>query len=96
MAGYLVEWLSQVQEEAARNRAKPSPPKPSQSLAASVMTWWNGVPSESRKEHYHMHELAELFGVAPRLLGPALHQAGWTRHRKWRGCYERVWRPPNA
>lgn len=65
-------------------------------LADRIKLWWEKLPPEERQQQYRMEFFVEKFQAPPRLMGPLLFAAGWSRKRVWspNRPHYRVWCPP--
>lgn len=96
---YLKSYAAALQRRVAEIRAKRAAEQaqPEATAATKIREWYAALQPGERKERYLMDELVRAIGVAPQVLGPALHEAGFKRVRVWTNYGEphrRVWLPP--
>lgn len=91
-----MSYLYDIRRRAEQRRRERIERHRANALTTRVSGWFASLPPTERRRAYSLSELAELFRAAPNALGPALHQLGWERRRRWsgNGPYIRFWIPP--
>jgi hypothetical protein len=90
-----VEWMEELKRTAPARVARRTAAQLEGSLPARIARWYAALPPGERSRLRPMSDFEKLFEQPSKLIGPALHELGWVRTRKWTGGpYCRAWVPP--